>query len=116
MELVAAANRRLVATLPAGRVEPAPVGHGLDVFERALAEVRALMDSWRVAEFEGEWAAGQRALEAAEQALPAARRAASDVGELDALLVAIDDVVAPLGAFADAERAWRRYRLPSRRR
>jgi hypothetical protein len=115
-DLVARGNRSLVATLPAGRVEPAPVGRGLDAIARCLVDARAAMPDWRAPEMEEPWGACQRALDAAEHALPAARAAAGDVGELDALLVAVDDVIAPLAAFADAERAWRRYRLPTRRR
>ena len=117
VERIAGARLRLLATLPAGRVEPGPVGRGLDAIERAVADVRERMPRWRVPELEAEWGACAAALDAADAAMPAARATAGDVGELDALLVAVDDVISPLTAFGEAERAWRgRWKAPLRPR
>ena len=103
----------MLATLPAGRVAPAPVEVGLSAMEAAIADARAWMPSWRVDELADEWARCAVALDAAAAAVAPAREVAATTRELDALLVAVGDVVEPLVAFGDAERAVRRrWRVP----
>lgn len=112
-EVVEGGRRYLLATLPTGRVEPVPVAVGIDALQRAIADARGWMDDWRLSEVEHEWTACRTALDEAEAALPQVREVAATTGELEELLAAVEDVVAPLDAFADAERALRRtWRLP----
>lgn len=114
-ERVEEGRRALISTLPTGRVEPAPVGVGLDAVESALVEAGAHMGTWRVPELAGPWRDCVRALEEARSALGEAREVAATTAELEELLAAVEEVVAPLEAFADAERAWRRtWRVPGR--
>lgn len=91
------------------------MGVGLDAVEAALTEAGARMQAWRVPELEGPWRDCSRALEEARSAVGEAREVAATSAELEELLGAVEGVVAPLEAFADAERAWRRtWRVPRR--
>lgn len=115
-QVIEGGRRRLLATLPKGRVEPAPVGVGLDAVAAAIDDARAWMDGWRIEELGDEWEDCRDAMDEAEAAVPDAREVAASTGELEDLLGAVEDVVAPLDAFVDAERAWRRrWRVPDRR-
>lgn len=107
----------LLSTLPIGRVEPAPVGVGLQALEQALDDARGWMPAWRRPELNDAWAACADALAEARSHLDTVRAVAATTRELEELLEAVEDVVAPLDAFADAERVWRqRWRLPRDRR
>lgn len=115
-EVVEAGRRQLLATLPAGRVQPAPVGLGLDALGAAIEDARAWMPRWRIAEMADAWDDCAAGLEEAAAAIPEVRRTAASPGELEELLGAMTEVIDPLDAFADAERAWmRRWRLPTER-
>jgi hypothetical protein len=112
-DLIEGARRLLLGTLPAGRVEPAPIGVGLDAVARAVGDVRGWMDRWHLEELRDEWAGCDAALDESAAAIAHARAVAARTRELEELLGAVEEVVAPLDAFADAERAWRdRWRLP----
>lgn len=115
-EVVEGGRRRLLGTLPTGRVEPAPVGAGLEAMAAAIATARSWMPRWRgVGPLDGAWSACAAALEEAERRIAEARTVAATTGELEDLLGAVEDVVTPLDAFADAERRWRRtWRAPRR--
>lgn len=116
-EVLEGGRRSLLATLPTGRVEPAPVGVGLDALAAAVADAHVRMPGWRVPELDDAWARCADALEEAVGAVPRAREVAASTGELEELLGAVEEVVAPLEAFADAERTWReRWRVPARTR
>lgn len=115
-EVIEGGRRLLLGTLPTGRVEPAPVGVGLDALARAMDDAQGWMDRWRIPELADEWADCQAALDEARTAIPVVREVAATTGELEELLGAVEDVVAPLDAFADAERAFRRrWRIPRER-
>lgn len=115
-EVVETGRRHLLATLPKGRVEPAPVGIGLDAVAGAIEDARGWMGDWRIDELEDPWRDCVQAMDEAEGAIPHAREVAAATGELEDLLGAVEEVVAPLDAFADAEAAWRRrWRVPDRR-
>ena len=113
-ERVQTARRVVLSCLPVGRVDPAPVGVGLDVLRDELAEVGIQLGRWRVPEVEAEWLQCRAALHEAAAAVPAARRVAASTGELEELLGAVEDVVEPLGhAWGAAERRWRALRVRS---
>lgn len=115
-EVIETGRRQLLATLPKGRVEPAPVGVGLDAVAGAIEDARRWMRSWRIEELQDVWQDCIRAMDEAEDAIPHAREVAAATGELEELLGAVEEVVAPLDAFADAERVWRRHwKVPDRR-
>ncbi|MDP9022682.1 MAG: hypothetical protein M3N57_08295 [Actinomycetota bacterium] len=116
-EVIEGGRRRLLATLPAGRVDPAPVDVGLDAVAAAISDARAWMPRWRgVPGLGDEWDSCSAALDEAEAALPGAREVAASTGELEDLLGEVQGVIESLDAFADAERAWRRrWRPPAER-
>lgn len=115
-EVIEGGRRVLLATLPTGRVEPAPVTVGTEALRRAVADARAWMPGWHLDELRDDWAACETSLDTALSAADALEGVAASTGELEELLEAVHDVVEPLDAFADAERAWRRrWRLPRHR-
>lgn len=112
-EVIEGGRRLLLGTLPTGRVEPAPIGVGVDALERAIADARGWMDGWKLPELEAEWEDCHDALDQAEAGLDEVRATAAATSELEELLEAVQDVIEPLDAFADAEREWRRrWKLP----
>lgn len=113
-EVIEEGRRHLLATLPAGRVEPVPVEVGLGAVARAIDDARAGMCRWRLPELDYVWSQCLAALEAAAEAVPALYQVASAANELEDLLDSVGAVVEPLAAFGDAERAWRRHwRVPT---
>lgn len=112
-DVIEGGRRMLLSTLPAGRVEPAPIGVGIDAMERALADAASWMERWHVDELSDCWTDCRDAMAEAAAALPGVRDVAANTVELEELLTAVSDVVEPLDRFADAERAWRRrWRIP----
>lgn len=115
-EVIEGGRRVLLRTLPTGRVEPAPIPVGLDAVRVALTDARGWMAEWRLDELAGEWDDCVAAMDEAEGNLHVVSEVAASTSELEELLGAVEEVVAPLDAFADAERAWRRrWRLPRER-
>lgn len=113
-QVIESGRRVLLSTLPTGRVEPAPIGIGLDAIVGALADARGWMPSWQVEVVADDWDDCLAALDEADEAVPEVRTVAAETSELEELLEAVQDVVAPLDAFADAERTWRRaHRIPT---
>jgi len=109
-ERVEAGRQALLRCLPVGRVDPAPVPVGLDLLRDELAAVDSELGTWRVPEVEAEWRAVRQATALAASAIPEAVRVAAATSELEQLLDAVGDVVAPLDAWGEAERAWLRLR------
>lgn len=115
-ELIEGGRRALLSTLPTGRVEPAPVGVGIEALANAVADARAWMDAWKLPELEDVWQDCHDGLDEAEGNLATVEEVAATTGELEELLEAVQEVIEPLDAFADAERAWRRrWRVPRER-
>jgi hypothetical protein len=115
-EVIEGGRRILLGTLPTGWVEPAPIGVGLDALGRALEDARSWMPRWQVDELRADWDDCLAAMDESEAAFDEVREVAASTSELEELLEAVGDVVAPLDAFADAEREWRRrYRVPRER-
>ena len=115
-DALAAARRRLLATLPAGRVEPGPVALGLAAMRAALEVAGELLQRWQFQPAPDVWVACVEGLDAAASALVPAEEVALTSRELDDLIAAFADIVDPLDAFAEAERAWRRrWKVPATR-
>lgn len=111
--VVEGGRRTLLGTMPVGRVEPTPVGLGVDAMATALADARGWMDGWRLPEVEDDWRDCRAALDEAEARLPEVRVVAASTSELEELQETVLDVIEPLDVFADAERAFRRtWRVP----
>ncbi len=110
-ERVEQARSALLSCLPVGRVDPAPVPVGLDLLRDELAAVAGELDAWRHDVIADHWAACASAILQALTALPDAHRVATSSTELEELLGAVGDVVEPLDAWHDAERAWLALRV-----
>ncbi|MGH8909001.1 MAG: hypothetical protein ACRD0K_21530 [Egibacteraceae bacterium] len=104
------ARSALLSCLPVGRVDPVPVPVGLDLVRDELIAVAGEMASWRHDATAAHWDACAAAVGEALAAVGEARRVATTSTELEELLGAVSDVVEPLDAWHDAERAWLRLR------
>lgn len=112
-QAIEAGRRVLLGTLPTGRVEPAPIAVGVDALARALQDARGWMPAWKLPELADDWDDCAAGIDEAEANLAEVRQVAAETSELEDLLEAVGEVVAPLDAFADAERTWRRnWRIP----
>ena len=81
-ERLGQARRALLSCLPVGRVDPAPVGVGLDLLDDELTALRAALPGWRCPEIEDEWQACLAALEESQGAIAPARAVAQRSAEL----------------------------------
>lgn len=112
-QVVEGGRRTLLGTMPVGRVEPTPVGLGVDAMAAALDDAEEWMPEWRVEQLEDDWQDCAAAMREARDNLDEVRAVAADTDELEELQEAVGEVVEPLDAFADAERTWRRtWRVP----
>lgn len=109
-QVIESGRRVLLGTLPTGRVEPAPIGVGVEAIESAIHDARGWMPVWKLADddLRHEWDLCQSALDTAAESCAGLREVAADTDELEVLLDAVGAVVEPLDAFADAETVWRR--------
>lgn len=107
-QVIESGRRVLLSTLPTGRVEPAPIGVGLDAIGAAIQDARGWMPDWQVEAVADDWQDCLAALDEADGGIATVRSVAASTSELEELLEAVSEVVAPLDAFADAERTWRR--------
>ena len=115
-EVLEGGKRVLVATLPVGRVEPAPIALGSEALRRAVADARGSMDVWRLEELEHEWRACDAALGYTLDRLIDVDDMAANSDELDDVLDLARRIMDRLDAFADAELAFRRrWRCPDTR-
>jgi len=110
-ERVENARQALLRCLPVGRVEPAPIGLGLDLLRDELQAVSAQMPAWRVPQTESDWLACQAVIVEALAAIEPTREVSLSTGELEILLNAVTDVVEPLEVWGTAERHWRKRRV-----
>jgi hypothetical protein len=114
-EVLEGGRRVLVAVLPVGRVEPAPIALGTEALRRAIEDVRAWMPTWRIEGLEDDWDDCDRALDRVLGELRAVDDIAADTDELDDVLDPIRMLMDRLDAFATAERTFRRrWRCPER--
>jgi hypothetical protein len=104
------ARSALLSCLPVGRVDPVPVPVGLDLVRDELRAVAAGLSEWRHDAIAVHWRACEAAVAEALAAVPEAHRVAASSTELEELLDAVSEVVEPLDAWAEAERAWLRLR------
>jgi len=112
-EALEGGKRVLVATLPVGRVEPAPIALGSEALRQAIADVRGWMPAWWLDELADEWRACDVALTYTLDRLTALDETAASTDELDDVLDLSRRIMDRLDAFADAELAFRRrWRCP----
>jgi hypothetical protein len=96
----------LVSAVPTPRAEGTSLAEALNAFETALRKARQEMRGWRTPETEESWQACSSALtESADRA----ERLRLEAPSLDyeGLVMTLGDLIAPLEAFAEAERRLR---------
>ncbi len=103
------AKEALVRAVPMARNPGRPLADGLAEYEAGLEDARELMTRWRAPVVERHWEACREGL---ERALEVAERFRLDTPDLafDMLMFALQDLMAPLDAFEQAEQAFRRLR------
>lgn len=103
----------LLATLPVGRIEPAPIAVGTAALRDAIDVAEADMPAWRIDELGSVWTACNDALASARRRLDRIDDVASSTDELDHVLEEVRELMEDLEPFADAEAAFgRRWRCP----
>ncbi|MGH2683930.1 MAG: hypothetical protein ACRDJP_00495 [Actinomycetota bacterium] len=103
------AKRELLAAMPSPRGIPGrPLADALVDFESELHQAAAAMPAWRAPETEDVW---RECLEAIHAALVAAERLRVEAPALDyeGLVAVLADLMAPLEAFEEADRALRSH-------
>jgi hypothetical protein len=105
--LIDGAQRALLAAIPTSRDPGIPLGEALDAFLEALNAAGAAMPPWRDERWADDWKACSDGI---AEARDAARRLKNLKVSLtfEQLNAQIGDVLYPLDAFVDAERALRR--------
>jgi hypothetical protein len=105
------AQRAMIRCVPSSaRSAALPLPVGAETLRLALADAAAAMDAWRVPEAEAEWHACRAALDATLAGVDRAVAVAAATDELEVALTAVQDLLDPLHAFVDAERALSRLR------
>jgi hypothetical protein len=108
VDLAQRAMIRCVPSSPRSAALPLPVG--AETLRLALADASAAMDAWRHPVVSSSWEACAAALSATLDSVDAAVARASSTVELEVALTAVQDLLEPLHAFADAEAAFNRLR------
>lgn len=103
---VEAAKDALLAGVPAPRREPVPLAEALHAFEGALGDAAELMDGWRTEATEDAWRRCRDGLDAAARGAEAMRLEAPAL-DFESMVLALGDLIAPLEAFGEADRALR---------
>lgn len=91
---------------PRGKVRT-PLAEAVLAFEEALREARSGMESWHRSEVEEAWRACDAALVESLRRAEGLRLAAPDL-DYEGLVGALGELIAPLEAFADADRRFSR--------
>jgi hypothetical protein len=105
-ERVEEAKETLVLGVPSGRAPRLPLAEALAGFESGIAEAQAEMGGWRIASLEAEWEACSNALREAAGRADRLRRGGGPEA-YEQLAPVLDELLDPLGAFAEAGRRFR---------
>lgn len=113
-EVIEAGRRTLLSTMPVGRVEPAPVAIGVQALRQSLDDADGWMGAWSgIPQLTEDHQDCLESMAESRANLDQVNEVAASTNELEELQAAVEDVIVPLDAFADAERTWRRtWRIP----
>ena len=110
VEQIEAAKLAMTGTVPSTRSAGTPLAEGILELEQRLTAAQELMPTWRHSDVEAEWLACDAGI---REALERARRLREDPPELvgfEALIWAVDQLLAPLEAFEAAAERFRTLR------
>jgi hypothetical protein len=106
---VEGAKEALVDVMPRSRAPGRPLADGLLEFEEMLQRAAAAMPGWRAEGLDTEWEACVLGIDRARRLAERLRLAAPELG-FDALAFTVQDLIAPLEAFAEAAERFRALR------
>ena len=101
------AKAALTEVMPTTRMPGRPLPDVLAEFEAGLDRSQALMPAWRAPTIEPEWVACERGLKEARHRARRFREDAPELGGFEGLIWAVEELMAPLDAFAVAAERFR---------
>jgi hypothetical protein len=101
------AKAALTEVMPTTRLPGRPLPDALSEFEDGLDRARPLMPAWRAPQVESEWSACAAGLDEAGARARSFREEAPDLGGFEGLIWAVEQLLAPLDAFASADERFR---------
>ena len=101
------AKAALTDVMPTTRMPGRPLPDALAEFEEGLARSEERMPAWRTPEMEPEWLACRQGLADAGGRARRFREDAPELGGFEGLIWAVEELMAPLDAFATAAERFR---------
>ncbi len=101
------AKAALTDVMPTTRMPGRPLPDALAEFEEGLDRSHVLMPAWRTPAIEPEWSACERGLTEARDRARRFREDAPELGGFEGLIWAVEELMAPLDAFAVAAERFR---------
>jgi hypothetical protein len=101
------AKAALTEVMPTTRMPGRPLPDALAEFEEGLDRSRALMPGWRVSAIEPEWIGCEQGLTEARDRARRFREDAPELNGFEGLIWAVEELMAPLDAFATAAERFR---------
>lgn len=101
------AKAALTEVMPTTRLPGRPLPDALFEFEGGLERARPLMRAWRAPQVESEWTACVAGLDEAGARARSFREQAPELGGFEGLIWAVEQLLAPLDAFASADERFR---------
>jgi hypothetical protein len=101
------AKAALTDVMPTTRMPGRPLPDALAEFEEGLRRAEERMPAWRTPEVEREWIACERGLDDARARARGLREDAPELGGFEGLIWAVEQLMAPLDAFAEAAERFR---------
>jgi hypothetical protein len=101
------AKAALTDVMPTTRMPGRPLPDALAEFEEGLHRAEERMPAWRTPELEPEWMACEHGLGAATDRARRFREDAPELGGFEGLIWAVEELMAPLDAFATAAERFR---------
>jgi hypothetical protein len=101
------AKAALTDVMPTTRMPGRPLPDALAEFEEGLRRAEERMPAWRAPEVEPEWTACEQGVDDARARARRMREDAPELGGFEGLIWAVEQLMAPLDAFATAAERFR---------
>lgn len=107
LEHLEPAKAALTDVMPTTRMPGRPLPDALVEFEEGMALAEERMPAWRTPAVEPEWSACEQGLDMARTRARRFREDAPELGGFEGLIWAVEELMAPLDAFATAAERFR---------
>jgi hypothetical protein len=107
LERLEPAKAALTDVMPTTRMPGRPLPDALAEFEEGLERAEERMPAWRISALEAEWIVCEQGLTEARARARRFREDAPEVGGFEGLIWAVEELMAPLDAFATASERFR---------